>query len=326
MAIVILWLLILIALPRGLSAGEDRQAAVERLRRSYKQLVSENRWEEALEVMRAILTAYEQAFGPNDWRCRSTRLGLQESERNSSLSPEQVADLQAMRNAVEGVTMGGISLHCLRTLACSRVQTKLLLGDGPAYRQISEAAVVSHYAAGDLRNAIAIAEELVDSAKWIGEESPEYARAAMELGFLLTCQGDLGTAERLLRRATEVSLKRHGQAAPFYDCIGRLAYLKLKQGNALEALLYSGFCMGGLAAVTGKEECELALPVLTWGKAYASLGENDQSKRALERFLELSKDHMVPNHPLIVEATAELKRLSTPQGRINSALIGEHQR
>jgi tetratricopeptide (TPR) repeat protein len=313
MSRLILWSLTLIATPTNFATAEDLQSSIERLRRSYKRLVSENRLPEALVVSRQLLTAYEQMFGPNDWRCRSTRLIVQENERYAALSQQQVTDLQTMKSKIETELKDGISHHCLRTLASSRVQAKVLLGDGPTYRQISEAAVVSFYATGDLKSALGIAEELVDSAKWIGEGSPEYARAAIELGFLLTCQGDVTAAEPLLRRATEVNFQRFGpDGVPFYDSIGRLAYLKLKQGNALDALLYSGLCMGGMARATGKDECELAVPVLTWASACASLGQNGQAQKGLERFLELTKDHMVPDHPLIKEAKAQLKTLAAP--------------
>jgi tetratricopeptide (TPR) repeat protein len=283
---------------------------VEQLQQTRSKLLSEQRFPEALQVTRSLLNAYERTLGTEHWRCKSLRVTIQEAERLVTLSSSERADLFRLKSRIEEANKDGVTFHSIQDLARCREQVKELLGKGPVYRQLTEALLVSHYLANDITRAHELALDLEETSKSIGVDSPEYGAALTNLGFVLTCRGQLKEADDVLQNAAAANVARYGTGGlPFLDSVNRLAYLKLCQGEAVEALLLSGAAVSGYPRAMKTEECKVASALFTWGMANAILRQNDEARKALRRFTELSKDQMVPNHPFMLEAASQLKSL-----------------
>jgi hypothetical protein len=201
---------------------------------------------------------------------------------------------------------------------------KELIGEGGVYHQLTDALIVSLCYANNLPRAEQLAREFAIAGKSIGESSSELGRALSQLGFLLACQGKLNEASELLTKSVEINyLHRDTQEFRFLDSIDRLAYLKLRQGEPVEAHLISGAAVSGYKRAMKTEECEVATALFTWGMANLALQQKDEARKSLERFRELLKGRIVPDHPMMLEAQAALKRLdsehtSIPKGNDTS--------
>ena len=199
----------------------------------------------------------------------------------------------------------------MRTPWQLRQRLKALIGDGPTYWHVSEATATGYYLADNIPLAVKVARESLATAESVGQESPEYARAATNLGFLLTWENDLKEADRLLRKAAEVNLNTYGlDGLPYYETLDRLAFLKLRQGNAIEAFVLGREAAAGIMRVMKTEDCKFASVIFTCGMASVSLHRRDDAKSALLKFQELANGRMKPDHPLLFETRESLKRLA----------------
>jgi hypothetical protein len=290
--------------------GEPLSEEVERLDRQRTQLLSEQRYAEALNVTRLLLGAYEQHFGLDHWRSRALREAMREYEVFAGLSPEQLKDLFRLKSPIEQEIKTGISYRSVDGLAQLREQIKVLVGNGPSYLELTRALLTAHFLRNELENAEELAREYTVPGKSIGESSPFYADGIVQLGFVLASRGELSEAAQLLTNGTELNLAHYGPSSlPFLDGVNRLAFLKLRQGKTVEALLLSGAAVSGYPRAMKTGECKVALAHFTWGMANAALQRKTHARSALRQFVELSNGYMVPDHPLMLEAAAHLKRL-----------------
>jgi len=283
---------------------------VERLERQRTQLLSEQRYAEALNVTRLLLSAYEQHFGLDHWQSRALRVAMREYEGLAGLSPEQVKDLFRLNSPIEQEIKTGISYRSVDGLARFREQIKVLLGNGPSYLEVTRALLTAHFLRNEPAKAEELAREYTLPGKSIGESSPYYADGIGQLGFILAWRGELREAAELLRKGTELSLTHHGAGSlPFLDSVNRLALLKLRQGKSVESFLLSGAAVSGYPRAMKTGECKVSLAHFTWGMANAALQRKKDARTALRQFVKLSKGYIVPDHPLLLEAAAQLMGL-----------------
>jgi tetratricopeptide (TPR) repeat protein len=239
------------------------------------------------------------------------RAAIRENERFAALSKQELTKVFQLKSQIQKENKDGISSQSAEGLVRYRQQMKELIGEDNVYHQLTDALIVSLYYANNLPRAEQVARELAMAGKMIGDSSAELGRALSHLGFLLACQGKLQEADELLTKSVAINcLHPETQRFAYLDSVDRLAYLRLRQGQTIEAILFSGAAMSGYKRAMKTEECKVATAHFTWGMANLALQQKNEARKSLERFSELAKGKMVPDHPMVLEAQAALKRLN----------------
>jgi tetratricopeptide (TPR) repeat protein len=272
------------------------------------------------EACEATWVRGEQSEALLDLRMRCLDRSLQATNALVELFAKQ-PDVEVVDNAVQAV-------HRLPAIAdCGDADALSLAEPLPSdpevrgridalERALDEVSALA--AAGKPRDALAQAETAAQAAERIGFR-PLVGRALLELALRKSASGDASGAERVGRRALEAAATSHDDQTAARAAAAIVGFVGAGERDYDLALGLLPFAEA-LIARAGAPPLVLAELVNATGTIYMYQGNYDQALTAYQRALELRRQAVGDDNPLIAFALANIALVRTSQGDLAGAI------
>jgi CHAT domain-containing protein/tetratricopeptide (TPR) repeat protein len=263
--------------------GASNGAAINSTVWLVKRQEARNRYQEASDLRRELLSFWLRAFGPRHWRTIDAQADLDHVERLARLGPDD-------HLALAGATS--------------------LEEQFQANRQMSSSS-------GAIQQLHAI---LVRERRLFGERDPRCINHLKELGQLLEQQGQFDAAEQALSRVVELRREASGEDHPAYaQALQALASVLLAQGRPGPAEARLRQALEILSGQIGPAHLATLSCLNDWARACRDQGRYEAAGEAFQRVAEAFRQALGAQHPNTLAVRDELAVLCRLQGDFATA-------